>query len=352
MNCMIHPKRMQTFLKFLANQKGKKATEVNDLLLLRSLDGCLELITTNIFAFKISYCQCDIESGLVAVVNYSQFKQVISELKNHFEIIVDANHVAVREGSKEFRIGKVSKEKFPAVPSVEYNQTQHRIEDIRRAIDPAVGFAGDDASVYNFTCVSFNGNSVVATDGICLIEVKYDFGINGLVKADAVKAVSQIPIGPVYIGQSDSFVGFRGGWAEVLVRKEKGNFPKYETVFPTSPNVRVECKSGDVISLVKSVYSKDNKEIVLMIDKKDLVARLNPSRNGEKSEFEFRAKCVSNDKVKVGISSHVLHKVAQVLPDNTVTIHMTKEAEKPSVVSPLYIAYDNRRIVFMPLRID
>ena len=308
------------------------------------------------------------------LVDAKKFIQIIKACRDEINFSLDksSNILNVESGRTKFSVPTSNAADFPQVKinssDKVFNISSQQFIKLIKDTSFACSNSPDSAPVYTGCLFHFKDNSlnVVATDKHRLAVSKFPLlfddlnGINAIVPADSLKAVSNILKDfdeHININIGDNFISFSVNNLSVTSRIIDGDFPPYERIFQSDFCVQLTVNAADFVSILNRVFliNDDDKiyqKIRLNLSADSLKVFAQSISYGE-AEESFDARFSGSD-LRVAFNAKFLIEGLKVFGNNDCTLKFGKALNGDNSFCPVEIYYPdgNKSFVYVltPLR--
>lgn len=247
-----------------------------DNILIRTEDGQLSLVSTNLEIFITNQINAKIEKTGVVTVPANLVTEFVSNLpKTNIELSLEDNKLKITAGNYKSNINTVSPEDFPGLPeSKETSEIKIKGGDFKKAMSQALYCASSDVTRPVLTGVYIyvvDGQLyIVATDGYRLAEkfvMNEKTEINTIVPASTINEVVRNITddnSDIVIKFNDEQIIFEIASVTVISRLIDGNFVNYRQLIPTEVENTAKMSKADFAQAVKvtELFARESAESI------------------------------------------------------------------------------------------
>jgi DNA polymerase-3 subunit beta len=280
----------------------------------------------------------------------------VRELENHW--------VQVTSGRSVFRLAAMAKDNFPALPDVPQAIAAVPAGALARLIERTAFAMSSQESRYTLNGVLLvlnpNRAEMVATDGSRLSLAVRETEVNGirneerlLIPKRAVAGLKRLADAqeadtPIEIAKDESHLFFSAGESILISRTISGQFPKYESVLPTSNSIVATVDAAGLrgsLARVSLLAPEQSRAVSLAFAPGRLTVSTAGGDAGEATESLDVT--YSGEPLRIGFNGHFLLDFLSVVRNGQIEIAL-KDAESAAELRPVdQVQY---RYVIMPMR--
>ncbi|MDE3180897.1 MAG: DNA polymerase III subunit beta [Acidobacteriota bacterium] len=277
---------------------------------------------------------------------------------------LENNWVQVTSGRSVFRLVAISKDHFPSLPDVPQPLAAVPAGVLAELIERTAFTMSSQESRYTLNAVLLVLNpgkaQTVATDGSRLSLAVRETEVTGirneerlLIPKRAVAGLNRLAEAqetdtPVEIAKDESHLFFSAGESLLISRTISGQFPKYESVLPTSNNIVATADAAALrasLARVSLLAPEQSRAVSLAFEPGRLTVSTGGGDAGEATESLDVA--YSGEPLRIGFNGHFLLDFLGVVRNGQVEIAL-KNAESAAELRP--IDQEQYRYVIMPMR--
>lgn len=281
----------------------------------------LKLVATNLEMLISCSVNAKVEGEFSIAMPSKLLTEFISSLPNErVDMSVDKHTMELKCSSFEARIKGLDSKDFPPIPQISDEITKVRAQDLKEGISQVSFAASTDTSRPVLSGVQLNFEedklTLAAADGFRLavhtttLSDPIKDKVSLIVPARALDELERILTNPeeevdILVNPQKSQILFRLKNVELVSMVLPGEFPKYQSMIPSSHKTRIVVESNKFLRAIRtsSLFSKDSSNIVRIVSSDneitisataeeigDNVGRVNALVEGESIKAAFNAK--------------------------------------------------------------
>ena len=317
-------------------------------ILMETEDGGLRLSGTDLDTAVSIRVPADVEAPGSITAPARKLAEIARELPPApVNLATQGDAVTITSGRSRFRLHGLSKDEFPAFPTVAFDKSWKISGKELNQLISHVSFAvstEETRPILNGVLWELRGDEMrmVATNGHRLAKMtitRSNGGAEGelIVPPKALQQVQKLfgPDEEVEIARSENHLGFRGGAVQIFTRLIEGPYPNYEQVIPQdNDKVLIADKSAltGAIRRMAIVASDQTHRIRLSVGGPLMKFSVQTPDLGEGSEelpVEYEG-----DPLEIGFNANYLLELLRYMPTDEVKLTF-KAPERAATIEPL-----------------
>ncbi len=309
-------------------------------ILLKTKDGLLIIIGTDLEVTIITYIKCSVkEEGEVAVPAKKLYDYVRELPDSDINIKKEGGFINIVVGKISGKLKILQSEDFPQVEEYKNNYTTVSYEKMIEMIDKTIYATSVDEVRYSLNGVYLeklpDGLRCVATDSHRLALYNYNEinSIEGLTRGIIIprkglyeiKKISGTDEVKIAIEKNKNFI-VKIGDTTIQIRLLEYDFPDYKSIIPAETKINIKIKKVALIAAIKraqSIYQDKISMVIFNIDKDILTIESNEPDVGEvKEELEIDYK---GNPIKTGFNGRYLLDCLNAIDGEFILIGLNNE---------------------------
>jgi DNA polymerase-3 subunit beta len=329
----------------------------------------LRLAATDLELGMRTFCPAKIEAPGTTAVPARRLLDIVKSLPDgQVRIRELENHwVQVTSGRSVFRLAAMANDNFPALPDVPKPLAGVPAGVLAGLIERTAFAMSSQESRYTLNGVLLVLNpgraEMVATDGSRLSLATRETEISGirneerlLIPKRAVAGLKRLADAqeadtPIEIAKDESHLFFSAGGSLLISRTISGQFPKYESVLPTSNSIVATVDAAGLrgsLARVSLLAPEQSRAVSLAFEPGRLTISTAGGDAGEATESLDVT--YSGEPMRIGFNSHFLLDFLSVVRNGQVELAL-KDAESAAELRPVEQEQYRYRCVVMPMRV-
>jgi DNA polymerase III subunit beta len=265
-------------------------------------------------------------------------------------VAVDSNRLSVRCGASRFALPLMQVEDYPAVPELPPRTGTVAADVFASAVAQVTTAASKDETLPMLTGVRMQLESerlvLAATDRYRLAErvlpwqparemVSRALVIPARTLAEAAKTLGSASEVRLAMGGDSGFVGLDAGGRQTMTRLMDGEFPKFESLWPTESGTLAELETGGLIEALRRVSLVAQRFAPVRLVFSDSQVGLSAQAEDESSAEEELPAQITGPDLTIGFNASYLLDGLTAIRTPTVRLAFTTST-RPTVMTPIY----------------